>query len=130
MTRDVLINAFKETYNIDLKPDDPDHSMDWFRCKIDGCKFQVGIEEGIFKANIDLDFIGYDDPMSETLAWIKTKNKEIGLDKRVHLGEADNYYRIFPNTGVLEQIKNQEDLISLVNEFIAFAGHEKISWLK
>ena len=130
MTRDIIIKTFKEKYNIDLKPDDLDYSMDWFRCKIEECKFQIGIEDGIFKINIDLDSIGYDEPINETLNWIKKKNKEIGLNKRVYLGEADNFYKIFPNKGVLENIKSKEDIIELVNEFIEFASNEKISWLK
>jgi hypothetical protein len=130
MTTEIIKSAFSKQFNIQLKADDPSYSEDWFRTKIEGFNFQLGIEDALFKINVDLDFIGYDEPEKESLKYIQETNKELAKDSRIYLGEQDWYYRLFPKEGVAETIKSEKDLTDLVHDFINFGNHKKIKWMK
>lgn len=130
MTTELVLKTFQEKFNIELKPEDPSYSLNWFRTEVEGFKFQLGVEEGLFKINVDFDFIGYDESDDEVFEYMDKVNKDVGNNKRMYLGEQDWYYRLLLKDGISGTIKSQQDIVALVHEFLEFANHENVKCLR
>ena len=124
MTLELIVETLESHFKVDLSYEQDN----WFRFKLNGRQFQGGFEDGLFKISIDLKQIGYDTDYSEVENRMKRINKEIGKGKRVYLGEADYFYRVFVKDNILKTVKDREDIIDLMNELIEFGTNEKLKY--